>query len=125
MEFINFHKLLKFILDIINFDCTQKLINPDASHQIFGPEYPTSNVMYSKLIARCPENCHKVQGFVYGIGLHPETSPICLSALVDNAISVYGGIIQISLFPGMDKYLINKKVTQINKIKINKYNGWW
>lgn len=79
--------------------------------------------MYTKLLVRCPENCHKVQGFVYGVGIHPETSPICLSALVDNAISVYGGIVQISLFPGFDKYLINKSVTQINKIKINSFTG--
>lgn len=79
--------------------------------------------MYTKILARCPSNCHKVQGFVYGVGIHPETSPICLSALVDNAISVYGGIIQISLFPGFEKYLINKSNTQINKIKINDFTG--
>jgi hypothetical protein len=108
---------------IVDLDCTQKLINPDASHQLFGPDYPTSNVMYSKMLIRCPVGCHKVQGFVYGVGLHPEVSPICLSALVDNAISVYGGIIQISIFPGLDKYIINKAVTQIHKIKINNFTG--
>ena len=79
--------------------------------------------MYSKVLVRCPENCHKIEGSVLGVGIHPETSPICLSALVDNAISVYGGIIQVSIFSGLEKYLINKSITQINKIKINSFTG--
>ena len=75
-----------------------------------------------KILARCPANCHRTQGQVYGTGIHPENSPICLSALVDQAISDYGGIIQISIFPGLEKYLSNKSHKQ-NLIKVNPYIG--
>lgn len=103
-------------------DCTQKLINPDNSNLIFGPDYPTANVNYMKILAKCPANCHKTQGLVYGTGIHPENSPICLSALVDQAISDYGGVIQISIFPGFEKYLINK-YQKNSLIKVIPYIG--
>jgi hypothetical protein len=57
-----------------------------------------------KVLAKCPYDCHKVPGTVYGMGIHPENSPICLAAMVDNAVSYYGGIISISIFPGLDNY---------------------
>ena len=75
-----------------------------------------------KILARCPANCHKTQGQVYGSGIHPENSPICLSALVDRAISEYGGIFQISIFPGFEKYLINK-TQKHNLIKVTPFIG--
>jgi len=76
-----------------------------------------------KILAKCPSSCHKTQGQIYGTGIHPEHSPICLSALVDRAISEYGGIIQISIYPGLEKYLINKAITQQNLIKISQFIG--
>lgn len=75
-----------------------------------------------KILARCPANCHKTQGQVYGTGIHPESSPICLSALVDRAMSDYGGIIQISIYPGLEKYLINNTLKH-SLIKVAPYIG--
>jgi hypothetical protein len=90
----------------------------------FGPNYPTSNIEYIKVIARCPSNCHATQGQIYGLGIHPDISPICLSALADRAISEYGGIISISIFPGLDKYVIKDEEKNFFKlIRIASYFG--
>ena len=90
----------------------------------FGPNYPTSNIEYTKVMARCPSNCHSTQGQIYGLGIHPDISPICLSALADKAISEYGGIISISIFPGLEKYVIKDEGTKISKlIRIASYFG--
>ncbi len=105
--------------NIIDLSCDQQLINPSADKMIFGPDYPTRNINYIKVLARCPSDCHKVPGTVYGLGIHPEKSPICLSAIVDRAISLYGGIISISIFPGLDSYSVPHKVPKINGITIN------
>jgi len=95
----------------------QKLINTDPTSDTFGPNYPTSNVEYLNILARCPSNCHTAQGQVFGLGIHPDISPICLSALADKAISQYGGIISISIYPGLEKYVI---LDEYNKIKLGK-----
>jgi hypothetical protein len=71
---------------------------------LFGPEYPTKNINYLSVLAKCPYDCHTKSGTVYGLGIHPENSPICLSALVDQAISYYGGLISILISPGLDNY---------------------
>ena len=107
-------------------DCLQTLSNPDSSSNLFGPNYPTTNINYMNILARCPSNCHKIQGTVYGKGIHPDISPICLSALVDRAVSEYGGIISISIFPGLEKYVILDNKTKHNpteKIKTNSFYG--
>jgi len=77
------------------------------------------------VLAKCPANCHSIQGQVYGLGIHPDISPICLSALADKAISEYGGIISISIFPGLEKYIILDKnaKTKIGKIKMTSFFG--
>ena len=95
---------------------------------LFGSTYPTSKINYINVLARCPSNCHNVEGTVYGKGIHPDNSPICLSALIDRAVSEYGGIISISIFPGLEKYLIldknNKTKERLNdKIKIISHYG--
>ena len=89
---------------IINLKCDQRLINPSPSQIIFGPDYPTRKVNYLNVLAKCPSNCHLTKEKVYGLGIHPDMSPICLSALADNAMSLYGGIISISIIPGLDEY---------------------
>lgn len=76
-----------------------------------------------RVLARCPAGCHLSQGQVFGTGIHPENSPICLSAMIDRAMSEYGGIISISIFPGLEKYLINKAISHHNNIKIIPYIG--
>ncbi len=100
-------------------DCLQNLVNPDSSSNIFGPTYPTSNINYMNILARCPADCHKVQGTVLGRGLHPDISPICLSALIDRAVSDYGGIISLSIFPGQDKYVILNQNDNIKNERIS------
>ena len=88
--------------------CDQTLINPDQNNLIFGPEFPTKYVNYMNILAKCPHDCHKSKGKVYGVGIHPMQSPICLSALVDKAVSYFGGIISISIYTGLDKYTLPK-----------------
>ena len=61
------------------------------------------------VLARCPSNCHTMNEEVFGLSIHPDISPICLSALVDNAISFYGGIISISILPGLNNYPVPKQ----------------
>lgn len=92
--------------NIINLRCDQLLENTEDAN--FGNDYPTSNVGYNMVLAKCPFNCADVEGVVYGVGIHPTKSPICQSAIVDKAVSIYGGIISINVFSGMDKYEIDR-----------------
>ena len=108
---------------LLELSCTQQMINPTPNSNIFGPDFPTANVNYIRVLAKCPANCHKVPGNVFGMGLHPETSPICLSAMVDNAISEYGGIISISVYPGLEKYLNPPGHNKRGEIQIQSYVG--
>lgn len=76
------------------------------------------------VLAKCPADCHKVTGTVYGRGIHPDVSPICLSALIDRAVSEYGGIISISIFPALEKYVApSKKDRKSNLIKVVSFFG--
>jgi len=91
--------------ELIDLKCEQPMVNPDPETNYFGPDYPTKDVNYSKVIVRCPAGCWKLANIiVYGMGIHPETSPICMSAIIDHAISIYGGIFAISIYPALDKY---------------------
>jgi len=101
---------------IIDLKCEQVLKNPDDQTNLFGPDYPTSDVNYTSIIVRCPSNCHKLKNIsVLGLGKHPAESPICFSAIVDNAMSLYGGIFSISLFPGAEKYELPESTPKIIK----------
>jgi hypothetical protein len=104
--------------NIIDLTCDHLLMNPSSDKILFGPDYPTRNINYIRILARCPSNCHKVPGTVFGLGIHPDKSPICLSALVDKAISYYGGIISISIFPGLDSYNLPSKIPSFKGITI-------
>jgi len=109
---------------IIELTCLQTLENPDEQTNLFGPEYPTKNVNYLRVLARCPGDCYKNKDVkVYGVGIHPHTSPICMSAIVDNAMSLFGGIISISVFPAYEKYEIEKDIpAKKHNIKILPYD---
>lgn len=114
----------KIILEIIDLSCEQELVNSEPTMDTFGPNYPTSNIEYINVLARCPSNCHATQGQIYGLGIHPDISPICLSALADKAISEYGGVISISIFPGLEKYVIKEEDSkQFKLIRIASYFG--
>lgn len=94
---------------LIELKCDTKLINPSAVKQFYGPDYPTSTPNFLSVLGRCPADCHKYfTEKIVGVGLHPNTTPICMAALVDNSISYYGGIISISILPGLTKYTIPK-----------------
>ena len=108
---------------IIDLKCDQILKNPDEETILFGPDYPTKDVNYYTILVRCPSNCHTLKSVdVYGLSIHPAESPICLSAIVDNAASLYGGIFSISLFSGYDKYELPQNTpSEIKSIKIKPY----
>lgn len=90
--------------NVLDLECDQQMINPSPDQIIFGDNLPTANINYMNIIARCPANCHRYVGIVVGMGIHPENTPICLAAMVDNAISEYGGIISLSIYPGLKFY---------------------
>ena len=98
---------------IINLKCDTKLENPSRTNLLFGPDFPTSFPNYMNVLARCPANCYLSKEKIYGIGIHPSSTPICLAAIIDNAVSLYGGIISISILPGMPKYTVPKEFAKL------------
>jgi hypothetical protein len=62
------------------------------------------------VLAECPADCMSNQVKVIGLGIHPEDSPICITAIVDRAMSFYGGIIAISIFNGLPSYTGGKQM---------------
>ena len=83
----------------------------------FGPSYNNANnyVNYENFIAECPSGCieHQSSQYVFGLSIHPEESPICLSAITDRAMSFYGGIISISIYKGLDTYTGGMKIFNV------------
>jgi len=64
---------------------------------------------------RCPKDCNildlkevniddktnmKTSVSVLGLGIHPLDTPICPAGIVDNAMPVSGGVMNISIAPG-------------------------
>jgi hypothetical protein len=68
------------------------------------PDYPTNRINYTNFLIRCPSNCKGLDSTVLGMGIHPRESPICLSAIVDRSVSIYGGLISVGIFPGLRIY---------------------
>ncbi len=91
---------------VIKLSCTEVL----KDNESFGPTYMTSNVNYMMFYAECPADCNRIQQRAIGMGIHPEEAAICLSALVDRAISFYGGIISVNIFKGLSSYTGGKKM---------------
>jgi hypothetical protein len=52
----------------------------------------------------------RVQVRAIGLGIHPEESPICINALVDRALSFYGGVISVNIYKGLSSYTGGKKM---------------
>lgn len=61
-------------------------------------------------LASCPNDCMRTQLKAVGLGIHPEESPICINAMVDRAISFYGGIIAVSIYKGLPSYTGGRKM---------------
>jgi len=38
-----------------------------------------------------------------GMNIHPYTVPMCVAAVVDKSSSLYGGIVRVTLAPGLEK----------------------
>jgi hypothetical protein len=91
---------------VIKLGCTDIL----KDNENFGPTYVTANVNYMMFLAECPSDCMRVQVRAIGMGIHPEESPICINALIDKAISFYGGIISVNIFRGLASYTGGKKM---------------
>lgn len=98
----NFNSILssKDKLKVANISCVDVL----KDNQYFGPRYVTNYVNYSMYLVKCPSNCLKYKTRVYGLGIHPEESPICISAIIDRAVSFYGGIIGVNVLSGIAAY---------------------
>ena len=71
----------------------------------FGPRYANRRGNFEAILALCPPGCHKIgDTMVYGLGLHPEESSICKSAIVDGAMPLIGGVIGVGVTNGLDFY---------------------
>lgn len=74
--------------------------------EIFGGKTVVNSTNYKMVIAKCPHDCHiAIEGSeVFGYGIHPEESSICMSALVDRSIPFHGGVIGINVLTGLNAY---------------------
>lgn len=91
---------------IIKLSCTDYL----KDNENFGPSYGTSNVNYLMFLVSCPHDCMREPQKTIGLSIHPEESPICISAIVDRAMSYYGGIISVNIFKGLPSYSGGQKM---------------
>jgi len=66
----------------------------------------------------CPPKCGGIGTQIDGTNIHPFTTPICVAAVVDRAVSLYGGIVRVTIAPGLEKY--EKGISQMLNSKINK-----
>ena len=53
----------------------------------------------------CPFNCMREERSALGMGIHPENSSICMSAIVDGASSFFGGLLIVSIQNGLSEYI--------------------
>jgi len=86
--------------NMLNFDC-DTIVQDNAD---FGPPViGTPN--YALLIGKCPTGCDKLgDSSVLGIGIHPEESSICKSAIYDQSMPWHGGVIGVGIQSGLEKY---------------------
>ena len=103
---------------MLKLTCTQELVNPDEDTNLFGPE---GAVNFFSILASCPIGCDKYSNVVYGVGIHPEKTPICLAAIVDKAMPPTGGLIAINIFPKLSKYPISSGWKKIGKITVKAF----
>jgi len=53
----------------------------------------------------CPTHCQKDPASVaFGASIHPMRSSVCLAAIVDNVMPVYGGELLVTKVPGLESY---------------------
>ena len=74
---------------------------------------------YELKFGLCPSNCQK-ESSVQGRGIHPPTSTICGSAIVDGAMPKSGGCVGIGKFNGLSGY---SKTKDTNGIKVETSGG--
>jgi len=72
----------------------------------FGGTYAVNTTNYVMKIVKCPNDCYKPNenGNVYGYGIHPQESSICMSALTDRSMPFHGGVIGVNVLSGLSKY---------------------
>lgn len=57
----------------------------------FGPRYSSNMVNFLTKIAICPSDCFKIgESKIFGLGIHPEESSICKSAIIDRSMPLLG-----------------------------------
>lgn len=52
---------------------------------------------------KCPPKCGGIGVSVEGVNIHPFSTPICQAAVLDRSVSYYGGIIRVTIAPGLDR----------------------
>ena len=53
----------------------------------------------------CPANCDNTgETLPKGLGIHPDDSSICKSAIVDGALPVGGGVVGVGTYVGINNY---------------------
>ena len=60
----------------------------------FGPQF-SQKPNYQMVLVSCPNGCLQQTQNVYGVGIHPDASGICASAIVDRSCPVTGGIVAV------------------------------
>lgn len=103
---------------MISMSCTEKL-NNDLRN--FGPDFAGGKVNFESILVKCPVGCDKYSDSVYGVGIHPNSTPVCLAALVDKAMPPAGGLIAVNIYPALSKYDLPPGFTKIGKIGLKSY----
>jgi hypothetical protein len=72
----------------------------DNAEDIFTDweKYAPRQTNYEQKFIKCPDHCW-VDQKVDGLGSHPQKSPLCASAMVDDQMPFSGGIVAINKIP--------------------------
>lgn len=85
----------------------------------FGPNYGNRKANFMSVLAICPPGCFKSgETSVFGLGIHPQESSICKSAIVDGAMPLIGGVIGIGIVSGLEYY---ERASPKNGIEVHSF----
>ena len=87
--------------DMLELTCDDKI----KDNEDFGPKYGNKLINFESFIAVCPKDCWKPGSSpIFGVGVHPEESSICRSAIVDHSMPFFGGVIGVGVMHGLPSY---------------------
>lgn len=106
---------------IIELTCEQNLMNPSSENQMWGADYAGGNANFGTRLVKCPLNCDKLTAPVFGVGIHPAKTNVCLAGIVDKAISPYGGLMAVNMYPAVMKYIVPSGWKTVGNIQLKSY----